>query len=189
MEIKMEKINEKQFDVALKTIGKSAEGLAASIHLAGLFAIEQSILHNNASPAIRLREAMGKKHDAQRVVTWLCFFGKLGVKKNAIVYRARKDVMPEHCEAQLKAADDCPYWDKTPQKAIVFSVDYLAGIKSLIAKHEQAIEKTAQGEEVREKNIALVARLHALVAEYAPKAADVKAELGAPIAPLAGQPA
>ena len=75
---------EKTFNSNIATIKKGSEALAQAIHAAGMFALAQANEHGNIGFAVRLVEAMGKKHDAQRVVKWLCHFGKFDVKKYEI---------------------------------------------------------------------------------------------------------
>lgn len=164
-------LNEKSFNGALKAIKGQSEKLAETIHEAGLFAISQANEHGNDGFAVRLVEAMGKKHAAQAVVTWLCTYGKLGVKKGVLVYRARKDIVPENLDAWLVKATEHPYWEKLEKKELAFSVDLLAGLENLLNRYSQAKTKEAEGKEV---NIAHAEMVNAIVKMVADNKAMVK---------------
>jgi hypothetical protein len=172
-------LNDKGFNGALVAIKKSSDGLAQLIHDAGIFAIAQVNEHGNDGFAVRLVEAMGKKHDAQRVVNWLVRFGKLGVKKGAIVYRNRKDITPETLPVWIERAEATPYWDLTPQKQLVEHVDYLGMVASIINKHKAVIKKQEEGKEVEEKNVSILPELEALYAKLTAKAAPIEAQTNA----------
>lgn len=165
----MNTINEASFNKILVSIRGDSDKLAQMIHEAGLFALSQAFLHSNNGAADRLVTAMGKKHDAQRVVNWLCFYGKLTVKNGVVVYRNRKDIVAETFEAFMEKAENDPYWTHTAQKALVFRVDYISMLKSMIAKHKTALEKSAAGEEVIEDNVAVIAEVEALLARMTTK--------------------
>ena len=137
----MAKLNEKQFNAALATIKKSAEVLAQSIHEAGMFAIAQVNEHGNWYFGNRLIEAMGRKHDAQRVVTWLTHFGKFGVKGGKLCYRQRKDIKLENLDAWLEKAEARPYWELTAQKLLVQNVNYLSMLASIAKAYEKNQQK------------------------------------------------
>lgn len=143
-------INDKQFNNTIKTIKTSSDNLAASIHEAGLFAIMQANLHGNNGFAQRLVEAMGKKHDAQRVVTWLCFFGKLGVKKGEMIYKNRKDITAENAQVFINNADATPYWDLTKQKELKETYDWLASLHAMTKRHEKMELSVKEGRDVTE---------------------------------------
>lgn len=159
-------INEKGFNAALKRIKTNADTLAQAIHEAGLFAIAQVNEHGNDGFGARLVEAMGKKHDAQRVVTWLCHFGKFGVKNNKLVYRARKDITPDKLDSFLKNAEVTPYWELTRQPDLKFKVDYLSMLTSILKRHEKAEELRDEGKEVDESNVAVLDEVKAIIAKY-----------------------
>jgi hypothetical protein len=172
----MKMLNDKGFNGVLRAIKNTSDKLAENIHAAGLFAIAQANEHGNIGFATRLIDAMGKKHDAQRVVTWLCAHGKIGVSKGLIVFRKRKDVLPENLDAWLEKADASPYWVYTAQKKLVENFDYLAMLQSIIHKHDKVIpEKIAAGFEVNETNIAALVEVRKLVEKLAPKAVPVAA--------------
>lgn len=171
-------LNEKGFNAALKRIKINADTLAQAIHDAGIFAIAQANEHGNIGFGTRLVEAMGKKHDAQRVVTWLCHFGKFGVKGGELVYRARKDIGPDKIEATIAAAEATPYWELTKQKELTYKVDYLALLNSLLNRHEKAEELRAEGREVDESNITVLDEVRELIARH--QAAAAKAVEGKP---------
>lgn len=170
------KLNEKTFNAALKTITGTGEKLASSIHDAGCFAIAQANEHGNIGFAVRLRDAMGKKHDAQRVVTWLCHFGKIGVKDGMLVYRKRKDIQPENMDAWLVKAEATPYWEFTKQKQLIEKIDYLAMLKSISTKHKNAQIKLDEGGQVVESNVGVLIEVEKLLAKLTAKAAPAQAQ-------------
>jgi len=116
-------LNEKSFNAAIKRIKTTSEEFAATIHEAGLFAIAQANEHGNVGFGARLIEAMGKKHDRQRVVSWMVKYGKFGVKNGLIVYRSRKDITVANLDATLAQAEAVPYWELTPEKKLVETVN------------------------------------------------------------------
>jgi len=74
--IKMTTINEKQFNTTLKAIKTNADNLAQSIHQAGVFAIEQANVPENAMSFVAQAEAMPyweltKQVHATMTVDWL----------------------------------------------------------------------------------------------------------------------
>lgn len=167
-------INEKQFNATIKAIKTNSDTLAQAIHTAGLFAIAQANEHGNVGFGVRLIEAMGKKHDSQRVCTWLCRFGKFGVSKGVLVYRKRKDIDGTNLESWLAKAEATPYWELTPQKALVEKVDYLSMLHSIINKHKAMEKKQAEGKEVVENNVGILAEVEKLLAKFSPS--EVKQE-------------
>lgn len=164
-------VTEKSFNSALTIIKKSGESLAQAIHEAGCFAINQANIHGNIGFGVRLMEAIGRKHDAKRVEKWLCTFGKFGMKAGELVYRKRKDIHEENYAAALEKANSTPYWELTQQEHCVFTVDYLAGIKSLVAKHDKAESLRGEGKEADEKNVAILDEVKAILARYTVPAA------------------
>ena len=165
-------LNEKGFNGAIKAIKTNGEKLAMAIHQAGLFAIMQANTHGNVGFAERLIDAMGKKHDRQRVVNWLVAFGKIGVTNQEIVYRKRKDILPENLDAWIAKADNTPYWELTKEKPLVEKVDYLAIVLNAIRKHDKTLpEKQEQGYTIEESNVALLDDFRKLAAKYQKKEA------------------
>ena len=162
-------LNEKGFNQAIKVISTVGEKFAESVHEAGIFAISQANEHGNVNFGIRLIDAMGKKHDRQRVVNWLIAFGKFGVVKGVLVFKKRKDIAPENFDAWLVKANNTPYWELTPQKPLVEKVDYLAMLRGIVAKHKNVAKREAEGKEVEESNMHVVAMVEELVAKLAPK--------------------
>lgn len=159
----MATINEKQFNTTIKAIKSNAESLAQSIHDAGVFAIAQANIHGNDGFAVRLMEAMGKKHDAQRVATWLMKFGKLGVKKGIMVYRKRLDITPENAQSFIDQADTTPYWELTIQPQLKMTIDYLALLHGLVKRHETAETSRKEGKEVTELHPEVLAEVKAML--------------------------
>lgn len=143
-------INDKQFNTTIKAIKGNSEALAQAIHEAGVFAIAQANLHGNDGFAVRLIEAMGKKHDAQRVATWLMKFGKLGIKKGVIVFRKRLDITPENAQSFVDKAEATPYWELTSQPQLKTTIDYLALLHGLVKRHETAEASRKEGKDVTE---------------------------------------
>jgi hypothetical protein len=143
-------INDKQFNNTIKNIKKGSEELAQAIHEAGVFAIAQANLHGNDGFAQRLIEAMGKKHDTQRVATWLMKFGKLGIKQGVMVFRKRVDITPENAQVFIDNAEATPYWELTPQPQLKMTVDYLALLQGIVKRHTTAEESRKEGKEVTE---------------------------------------
>lgn len=172
--------NEVSFNKALKAITKSGEALADYIHYAGLFALAQVNEHGNDGFAVRLLEAMGKKHDAARVEKWLCHYGKLGMKAGKLVYRARRDITAETIDAILAEATATPYWELTEQTHHVFRFNCLSMLESIVRRSDTAKQKIAAGEEVEIAGPDLVADVTALIAKHqAHAAAQVKAQVAA----------
>jgi len=152
-------LNEKSFNAAIKRIKTTSEEFAQTIHEAGIFAISQANEHGNVGFGVRLIEAMGKKHDRSRVVSWLVKFGKFGVTKGELVYRSRKDITPANLDAMLAQAEAVPYWELTAERKLVETVNYLAMLKSIVAKHKLAQEKQAAGKQVDELHLDVLAKL------------------------------
>lgn len=168
--------NEKSFNGVLKAIAKSGEALANYIHSAGLFALAQVNEHGNDGFAVRLIEAMGRKHDAKRVEKWLCHFGKLGMKAGKIVYRARRDIAPENIDAWLKKAEETPYWELTEQEHHAFKFNGLSMLQGIVSRFETAKEKAQAGEEVVIENDDVLDEVQAVIKKHlAMRAAAAKA--------------
>jgi len=165
--------NEKMFNSTIKAIKTLSENLADDIHDAGLFALTQVNEHGNDGFCVRLVEAMGKKHDAQRVVNWLVRFGKVGVKDGHIIYKNRKDITPETLPAWIEKAEATPYWELTPQKKLIERVDYLASLAAIIHKHKAMEKKAAEGAQVEELNVGVIKEVEALIARLTAKPAQV----------------
>jgi len=141
-------INDKQFNSTIKAIKGNSEALAQAIHEAGVFAIAQANLHGNDGFAQRLIEAMGKKHDAQRVATWLMKFGKLGLRKGVMVFRKRLDITPENAQSFIDKAEALPYWELTAQPQLKMTVDVLALVHGIVKRVITAEESRKEGKEV-----------------------------------------
>lgn len=156
-------INEKDFNKSLVSIKKQGESLATEVHNAGMFALLQANTHGNTGFGVRLIEALGKKHDAKRVEKWLMHFGKFGIKDGLLCYRKRKDITAENFDATMQKAEATPYWELTAQEHAVFKVDYLAQLKSLLAKHEKAVQLRSEGKDAEEKNEGLLGALKAVL--------------------------
>lgn len=167
--------NEKGFNSAIAAIKKSGEALANYVHNAGLFALAQVNEHGNDGFAVRLLEALGRKHDAKRVEKWLCHFGKLGMKSGKLVYRARRDITPETIDAILKEAESIPYWDFTEQEHHVFKFNGLTMLQSIVSRLNTANEKAQAGEEVEITSPEVVAEVAAILEKYKAKAAATTA--------------
>ncbi len=161
------KTTEKSFNATLKAIGTGGEKLASLIHSAGLFALAQVNEHGNTGFGERLLEAMGKKHDAKRVEKWLCHFGKFGMKSGALVYRARRDILPENLDAWAEKAEATPYWELTEQEHHKFSFDAISMLQGILNRHAKAKEKEAAGDEVSIANESALADVTAILNRYA----------------------
>lgn len=159
-------LNEKGFNAELKNISTTGEKFATSVHNAGLFAIAQVNEHGNANFGSRLLEAVGKKHDRQRIANWLMKFGKFGVKNGVLVYKARKDITPANLEATLAHAEATPYWELTPEKKLTETVNYLQLLKGLVAKHKNAEAKVAAGKQVDELHLDVLADLEKVLEKH-----------------------
>lgn len=156
-------INDKQFNSTIKAIKGNSEALAQAIHEAGVFAIAQANLHGNDGFAQRLIEAMGKKHDAQRVATWLMKFGKLGIKKGIMVFRKRLDITPENALSFVDKAEALPYWELTSQPQLKMTIDYLALLHGIVKRHSTAEESRKEGKEVTELHPEVLAQVKELL--------------------------
>jgi hypothetical protein len=159
----------KDFNKAIESIKNNAEKLAATIHEAGMFAIAQANEHGNTGFGVRLIEALGKKHNAKSVAKWLQTFGKFGVKKGELVYKARKDINATNLEAWLVKANATPYWELTPDTITIVKYDYLTMLKGIVAKHKKASELESEGKTVVENNVAVIAEVEALLAKFQAK--------------------
>ncbi|UOF80661.1 hypothetical protein [Caudoviricetes sp.] len=170
----MSTMTEKSFNVSLKIIRNMGDKFAQSVHEAGMFALQQANLHNNNGFAVRLMEAVGKKHDAKRLEKWLCHFGKLGIKQGILVYRNRKDIVAETVDATLAAAEATPYWELTQQEHHKMTFDTLAALKSLIARHDTVQKAGVEGKPVEIKHEAEFAAVKALFEKLSGTAATGK---------------
>ena len=163
------KLTDKTFNSTLKAISKSGEALASMIHEAGMYALEQVNTHGNDGFAVRLIDAMGKKHDVKRVEKWLCHFGKLGIKKGVLCYRNNSKIKPETYEAVMEEADNTPYWELSPQEHHKFTVDYLGMLQGLLKRHETAKQKEAEGIEVEERNLGILDEVAKILKAHQPE--------------------
>lgn len=144
----------KQFSSLLVKIAKDSDSLADMIHQAGLYAIAQANTHSNLSPAIKLVEALGRKHDKQRVVTWLCNFSVIRVSKGALV-KGKK--IPDIDASEQ--ADAMPYWELTPQPKLINKIDYKALLMGILKRHDNAQDN----ETVQEFNTELLEGVRTLL--------------------------
>jgi hypothetical protein len=124
----------KTFDSTLVKINKHSDDLAEMIHDAGLYVIDQANTHRNIDPALRFVEALGRKHDKQRVVTWLTRFSILRIKKGSLI--AGKNVVAK--TEWLEEANSLPYWELTPQPTLKGKLDILASLKGVLNRYESA---------------------------------------------------
>lgn len=171
------KLNEKSFNSTIKNISKNSEALAQDIHNAACFALAQANEHGNIGFGTRLLEAMGKKHDVKRVEKWLCHFGKFGMKKGELVYRARRDILPENLEAQQAKAEALPYWELTEQEHHKFVCDGLGLLRAAMNKYANAQGRIKAGiKDVEIKNEAVFAEVQALLDKFTPKPAPAVVE-------------
>lgn len=161
-------IGDKDFDALCKNINTKSEDLALDLHHAGLYCINQANLFNNAHPAQRLIEAIGDKQDIRRVARWMQAFGKLGVKKNLLVFKKRKDITPANAEGWLKKANEVPYWMYTPQPQLEITYDYLAMITSIVNKAANKGKIEEEGKQVTEKNVDVLEALNKILIAHAP---------------------
>lgn len=175
----MTQYTEKSFNVVLKAIAQGGEKLATMIHNAGLFALAQANEHGNTGFGERLITAMGKKHDVKRVEKWLCHFGKFGMKSGKLVYRARRDILPENLEAWQAKAAACPYWELTEQEHHKFTFDALSMLQGILNRHAKAVEKKNAGDEVSIANEAALADVSAILNKYAAAASKAAAPAAA----------
>lgn len=171
----------KTFNKQIAHIKTSSEALAVSIHSAGIFAIAQANEFGNINFGTRLMDAMGKKHNRQRVVNWLVKFGKFGVAKGLIVYRNRKDISAENLDKWLDNANKTPYWELTPEAKLIEKIDYLTMLGSLLNRHKAAQNKAEFGIKIEEHNIGIIPELQKLFDKFQtphkPKANKVQAEV------------
>ena len=168
-------ITEKSYNQNLNIIKVTGEKFAQSVHEAGLFALYQVNIHGNATFATRLMEAVGRKHDAKRIEKWLCYFGKLGMKKNVLIYKARKDITPENVDAKLKEAEEIPFWDLTVQehhKEVADIITLLQHIPKRIAALQQ---KEIAGADVEIRNLSALNEVNSLIEKLTKKAEPMAA--------------
>lgn len=173
----MAQLTEKGFNATIKVITTGGDKLATMIHSAGLFALAQVNEHGNSGFGVRLIEAMGKKHDVKRVEKWLCHFGKFGIKAGVLIYRARRNILPENIDAWAEKANATPYWELTEQEHHKFSFDTLAMLQSILNRHTKALEKKGAGEEVSIANEAALADVTAILNKYIKPAQTMPAPL------------
>lgn len=159
---------DKQFASTIAFIAKGTEAVANSIHLAGLYALQQANVHGNVGFGVRLIEALGGKHDVKRVEKWLCHFGKFGMKEGLLVFRKRKDINETNLDAWNEKSANCPYWTLTPVEHHKFSVDYLTMLKGLLNKHRKAEALREEGKEAEEHNTGVLIEVEKLLAKFAP---------------------
>lgn len=160
--------NDKEFGKRLTKISKQSDLLADDIHIAGLYALSQVNIHGQPSSAVRLIEAMGKKHDKVRVMKWLIHFGKLTVKDKVLVYKKRKDINPETVDAWAAKADAMPYWELTAQQEMTVTYDYYKMIESVLNKRKGIPELTSKGKQVDEVNEGLLDAIQEVFNKFNP---------------------
>jgi hypothetical protein len=169
MEIIMSKIelsvNKENSTTKLQIIRIAVAQVANEIHEYGLFALQQANEHNNITYGKLLIDALGKKADVKRVEKWLFAFGKFGMKGTELVFRDRKDIKPETIDAVMAKASSTPWYDYSEVEHASFKVDYLAILKSAMAKHKKAAQLQAEGKEVEIKHEGLFAEIAALIAK------------------------
>ena len=162
----MTKINEKQFNTALKAIKANSETLAQSIHEAGIFSLVQVNTHGNWDFGKRLIEAMGKAHRAESVKQWLRFYGKFGVKDGILVYRKRTDIKPENLDAWIAKAEACPFWEFAPEQKTKESIDLITRLESIVKFLDAIPTKEAKGIHVTVHNIGVLDDIKATLAKF-----------------------
>lgn len=160
--------NDKEFGKRLTKISKQSDLLADDIHIAGLYALSQVNIHGQPSSAVRLIEAMGKKHDKVRVMKWLIHFGKLTVKDKVLVYKKRKDINPETVDAWAAKADATPYWELTAQQEMTVTYDYYKMIESVLNKRKGIPDLTTKGKQVEEVNAGLLDAIQEVFNKFNP---------------------
>lgn len=153
-------LNAKGFKSALINISKKSDELADLIHKAGMYALDQANTYGNFAPGYDLVDALGKKHDAKRVVIWLCHFGKFTVS-NGILKASKKPVM----EGWKEAAQAMPYYELTKQDKLIVKIDYLAMIKAVLAKQTKAQKMRDDGKEVIESNTEVLEKLSQFITQ------------------------
>lgn len=151
------------FNKVLSSISKSSDTLANEIHTAGLYALKMVNESGQSGPASRLVTALGDKHDMNRVVKWLCHFGKLQWAKGQIVYKKRKDISEATAAGFMERANETPYWKLTAQTKPSHTFDYLTMIKGILRQHKKAGELEGEGKIVSEKNVHFLKELETLI--------------------------
>ncbi len=112
-------LNEKQFNITVKSIAKAGAKLAADIHAAGVYAVAQSY-NGNPNPAKALVNAVHSGIRGEAVKAWLVHFGALkwDGQAKAMAHRTRKDVGPDKVEAMITECENTPYWELTKEVAV-----------------------------------------------------------------------
>lgn len=172
------KLNEKTFNTILKKINKTSEQLARDIHDAGMFAIFQANQFGNVGFAERLMEAIGRKHDAQRVAKWLVKYGKIAIVKNKVTYRNAKDINPETFDAVLAEAEATPYWELTPKTNVTVSLDILSRLEAILHSVENMHKKQSEGKDVVIEHEEILPDVKALIEKFKANPALVTANTG-----------
>ena len=151
------------FNKVLSSISKSSDTLANEIHIAGLYALKMVNESGQSGPASRLVTALGEKHDMNRVVKWLCHFGKLQWAKGQIVYKKRKDITEATADGFMERATETPYWKLTAQTKPSHTFDYLTMIKGILRQHKKANQLEGEGKIVSEKNVHFLKQLETII--------------------------
>lgn len=140
----------------LNSISKNAETLAADIHKAGMYALQQANVYNNMAAGIDLVKAVGHKHSAERVKAWLIMFGKFKIKNGELLSSSKKQLSEDWQEL----ADNTPYWKLNKEgvpKPVV--IDYMKAVESLLNRAEKLADNEKEFSEV---NLEFKEKLQAL---------------------------
>lgn len=140
----------------LAIISKNADSLAADIHKAGMYALQQANVYNNMAAGFDLVKAVGRKHSAERVKAWLVMYGKFKIK-NGELHSSSKKQLPDDWEALAEAT---PYWELNKEgapKPII--IDYMKAVESLLNRAERLADNEKEFSEV---NLEFKEKLQAL---------------------------
>lgn len=108
-----------QFNKALTTIGKTQDKLRALLHDCGMYAITQSIQHNNVTPALDLFNKMHESQRKEAMKAWLINFGNIKADaEKGLVFTKKKENDPAKLDELLEKADSIPYWELTREQAV-----------------------------------------------------------------------
>lgn len=167
----MTQFDDKRFNKNLKAISTSAESLAKLIHESAMYALSQVNIHGNDGFAVRLVEAMGRKHDVERVEKWFCYYGKLGMKAGKLVFRKNKKIQPETIDAIMAEAAATPYWELNPQRHNVQSIDYLSLLAGIIKRRATISQKNSENDDahqIEEHNVGVLDEIAKIIKAHQP---------------------
>ncbi len=159
-----------QFNAGLQSIGTSKKQADEAVQNCALFAIQHSIQHSNADPAIRLCKTMQKMKygNLQYLVSFLVKFGNLTTNNNKITYESKgKEMQTEY-----------PFWlEKAKEERIKEAFDVKEAIDAIIARANREMSHAQKkGVAVSDyvKNMGMLEQLRTITTRITVPAAKVE---------------